>query len=53
VAGTAAVPEQEREGLTHNDLLWLIDRVPAEIMLLRPARDDMRRISAAVVGREV
>jgi hypothetical protein len=41
-----SVPESERSGLTHDDLLWLIDRVPAEIMLLRPARDDARRISA-------
>jgi nucleotide-binding universal stress UspA family protein len=41
-----SVPEEERVGLTHDDLLWLIDRVPAEIMLLRPARDDTRRISA-------
>jgi hypothetical protein len=45
-----SVPEDEREGLTHDDLLWLIDRVPAEIMLLRPARDDTRRIEAAGVA---
>jgi nucleotide-binding universal stress UspA family protein len=45
-----SVPEDERSGLTHDDLLWLIDRVPAEIMLLRPARDDERRISAAGVN---
>jgi hypothetical protein len=48
-----SVPEDEREGLTHDDLLWLIDRVPAEIMLLRPARDDTRRISAVGVGGEL
>ena len=45
-----SVPEDERSGLTHDDLMWLIDRVPAEIMLLRPARDDERRISAPVVS---
>jgi nucleotide-binding universal stress UspA family protein len=45
-----SVPEDERSGLTHDDLLWLIDRVPAEIMLLRPARDDERRISATGVS---
>jgi hypothetical protein len=45
-----SVPEDPREGLTHDDLLWLIDRVPAEIMLLRPARDDLRRISAVGVN---
>jgi hypothetical protein len=44
-----SVPEDERAGLTHDDLLWLIDRVPAEIMLLRPARTDTRQISAAGV----
>ncbi|HEX4564511.1 MAG TPA: universal stress protein [Solirubrobacteraceae bacterium] len=42
-----SVPEDERSGLTHDDLLWLIDRVPAEIMLLRPARTDTRQISGA------
>jgi hypothetical protein len=45
-----SVPEDERSGLSHDDLLWLIDHVPAEIMLLRPARDDERRITAAGVG---
>lgn len=42
-----SVPENERSGLTHDDLLWLIDRVPAEIMLLRPAPTDTRQISGA------
>jgi hypothetical protein len=42
-----SVPEDERSGLTHDDLLWLIDRVPAEIMLLRPAPTDTRQISGA------
>jgi hypothetical protein len=41
-----SVPEDPRAGLSHDDLLWLIDRVPAEILLLRPAKDDLRRISA-------
>jgi hypothetical protein len=44
------VPEDERSGLTHDDLLWLIDRVPAEIMLLRPAQTDTHRISGAGVS---
>jgi len=44
-----SVPEDERSGLTHDDLLWLIDRVPAEIMLLRPAPTDTRQISGAGV----
>jgi nucleotide-binding universal stress UspA family protein len=45
-----SVSEDPRVGLTHDDLLWLIDRVPAEIMLLRPARTDTRRISGVGVG---
>ena len=45
-----SVPEDERAGLTHDDLLWLIDRVPAEIMLLRPAPTDTRQISGAGVS---
>jgi hypothetical protein len=45
-----SVPEDERTGLRHDDLLWLIDRVPAEIMLLRPARTDTRRISGAALA---
>jgi nucleotide-binding universal stress UspA family protein len=35
-----------RTGLSAEDLRWLLQRVPAEIMILRPASDDTRRISA-------
>jgi hypothetical protein len=38
------------EGLTHDDLEWLLARVPAEVMILRPAPDDKRRISATGVS---
>jgi nucleotide-binding universal stress UspA family protein len=31
-------------GLTSNDLEWLLERVPAEVMILRPAPEDTRRI---------
>ncbi len=34
-------------GLSANDLEWLLERVPAEILILRPAPDDTRRVSAA------
>jgi nucleotide-binding universal stress UspA family protein len=37
--------EDPRAGLSHEDLLWMLDRVPAEILILRPAPDDTRRIS--------
>jgi hypothetical protein len=33
-------------GLSTEDLRWLLERVPAEILILRPAPDDTRRISA-------
>ncbi len=33
-------------GLTAEDLRWLLERIPAEILILRPAPDDTRRISA-------
>jgi universal stress protein family protein len=35
-----------RNGFTKADLEWLLDRVPAEVVVLRPAPDDTRRISA-------
>ncbi len=33
-------------GLDNEDLEWLLDRVPAEVLILRPAPDDERRITA-------
>ena len=36
-----------RNGLSAEDLEWLLERVPAEVLILRPAPDDTRRISAA------
>jgi nucleotide-binding universal stress UspA family protein len=41
--------DSPRKGLTYDDLEWLLDRVPAEVMILKPAPDDTRRISGAVV----
>lgn len=38
--------DSPRKGLTTDDLEWLLERVPAEVMILRPAPDDTRRISA-------
>jgi len=43
--------DSPRTGLSAEDLEWLLERVPAEVLILRPAPDDTRRISAAgVVG---
>jgi nucleotide-binding universal stress UspA family protein len=37
--------ESSANGLSPDDLEWLLDRVPAEVMILRPAPDDKRHIS--------
>jgi nucleotide-binding universal stress UspA family protein len=34
-------------GLTSDDLEWLLERVPAEVLILRPAPADTQRIEAA------
>ena len=42
--------EDPRAGLSYEDLRWLLERVPAEILILRPAPEDHRRISAGAVS---
>jgi hypothetical protein len=42
--------EDPRAGLSYDDLRWLLERVPAEILILRPAPEDNRRISAGTVS---
>jgi hypothetical protein len=42
--------EDQREGLGYEDLRWLLERVPAEILILRPAPEDTRQISVEAVG---
>jgi nucleotide-binding universal stress UspA family protein len=39
--------DSPRIGLSSEDLEWLLERVPAEVMILRPAPDDKREISVA------
>ena len=39
-------------GMSNDDLDWLLEKVPAEIMILRPAPEDKRRIAAAGVGTQ-
>jgi nucleotide-binding universal stress UspA family protein len=41
--------DSPRKGLTGDDLEWLLERVPAEVMILRPAPADTRRISAGAL----
>ena len=38
--------DSPRHGLSSADIEWLLERVPAEVMILRPAPDDTRLISA-------
>jgi Universal stress protein family len=38
--------EDPHAGLSYQDLRWLLERVPAEILILRPAPEDTRQISA-------
>ncbi len=42
--------EDPRAGLGYDDLRWLLERVPAEVMILRPAPEDTRRISVKTVS---
>ena len=42
--------EDPRVGLSYEDLRWLLQRVPAEIMILRPGFKDDRRISVDAVS---
>jgi nucleotide-binding universal stress UspA family protein len=41
--------EDPRVGLGYDDLRWLLERVPAEILILRPAPEDTRRVSLEAV----
>ena len=42
--------EDPSVGLSHDDLRWLLERVPAEILILRPAPEDHRQISLDAVS---
>ena len=38
------------EGLSGDDLVWLLRKAPAEVLILRPAPDDHRRLEASANG---
>ena len=42
--------DSPNKGLTADDLEWLLERVPAEIVILRPAPEDTHQISPAGVA---
>jgi hypothetical protein len=42
--------DDPRSGLSAEDLEWLLGRVPAEVLILRPAPEDTRRIKAAALS---
>jgi hypothetical protein len=39
-----------RAGLSSEDLVWLLEKAPAEVMILRPAATDERRVTAAPIA---
>jgi nucleotide-binding universal stress UspA family protein len=39
------------QGLSGEDLIWLLDRAPAEVLILRPARGDESRVGTPSPGR--
>jgi nucleotide-binding universal stress UspA family protein len=42
-----------RSGLSSEDLRWLLERVPAEVLILRPAPEDTRQVSAASLSGQL
>jgi hypothetical protein len=45
--------EDQDSGLGYDDFRWLLERAPAEILILRPAPEDTRQISATAVKGHV
>lgn len=41
---------QAGHGFSGDDLVWLLDRADAEVLILRPAPEDHRAVAAAVTG---
>ncbi len=39
-----------RKGLSSDDLEWLLEQVPAEVMILRPDPEDHRKVTAEAVA---
>jgi hypothetical protein len=50
---SAGQGQDQPAGLGSEDLQWLLDKVPAEIMILRPAPEDTRRIAAPAASTPV
>lgn len=44
---SAGQGSEQPAGMGEDDIEWLLEKVPAEIMILRPAPEDTRRIAAA------
>jgi hypothetical protein len=42
--------EDPRSGLGYEDLRWLLEKIPAEVMIMRPAPEDTRRISSGALS---
>jgi hypothetical protein len=46
-SGSESAADDPRTGLSGEDLLWAIDHANAEVMILRPAPQDARVVSAS------
>jgi hypothetical protein len=46
----SSAADDPRSGLSGDDLLWAIDHAYAEVMILRPAPQDTRVVSASGVA---
>jgi len=41
---------EQPSGMSDDDIRWLLEKVPAEVMVLRPAHEDRRRIATQATG---
>ena len=49
-ASSSRPPRTARTGLSAEDLEWLLEKVPAEVLILRPDPEDHRKVTAEAVA---
>jgi len=47
---SAGQGHEQPSGMSDDDIRWLLEKVPAEVMVLRPAPEDQRRIATQATG---
>ena len=45
-ASSSRPPRTARNGLSADDLEWMLEKVPAEVLILRPDPEDHRKVTA-------